>query len=96
MRHGWTVVPTLVVFGLGILQFTGRARADEPLDDRLGIRTAPIFLLTRSDIQADLKIDPKLAAACRHVAASIRHKASALKGAKFPAIVAAAGRSMRK
>ncbi len=89
MRHGWTVVPTLVVFGLALLQFTGRARADEPLDDRLGIRTAPIFLLTRSDIQADLKIDPKLAAACRHVAASIRHKASVLKGAKFPAIVAA-------
>jgi hypothetical protein len=89
MRHGWTVVPALVFMGLGLLQFTGRARGAEPLDDRLGIRTAPIFLLTRSDIQADLKIDPKLAAACQHVAAGIRHKASALKGARFPAIVAA-------
>jgi hypothetical protein len=75
--------------GLGLLQFTGLARGAEPFDDRLGIRTAPIFLLTRSDIQADLKIDPKLAAACRHVAASLRHKASALKGLKIPAMVAA-------
>jgi hypothetical protein len=89
MRHGWTVVPTLVVLGLGLSQFTERARGAEPLDDRLGIRTAPIFLMTRSDIQSDLKIDPKLAAACRHVAASLRHKASALKGAKLPAMVAA-------
>jgi hypothetical protein len=89
MRHGWTAVPALVVVGVGLLHCTGLARGDEPLDDRLGIRTAPIFLLTRSDIQSDLKIDPKLAAACRHVATGIRHKASALKGAKFPAIVAA-------
>jgi hypothetical protein len=89
MRHGWTVVPALVALGLGLLQFPGLARGAEPLDDRLGIRTAPIFLLTRSDIQDDLKIDPKLAAACQRVAASIRHKASALKGVKTPAIVAA-------
>jgi hypothetical protein len=89
MRQGWTVVPTLIVLGVGLIEFTGRAQGAEPLDDRLGIRTAPIFLLTRSDIQADLKIDPKLAAACEHVAASLRHKASALKGVKIPGMVAA-------
>jgi len=89
MRHGWTVVQALVVLGVGLLQFTDFARGAEPLDDRLGIRTAPIFLLTRSDVQADLKIDPKLAAACQRVAASLRHKASALKGSKVPAMVGA-------
>jgi hypothetical protein len=89
MRHGWTVVPALVVLGLGLLEVTGLALGAEPLDDRLGIRTAPIFLLMRSDIQSELKIDPKLAAACRHVAASLRHKASSLKGVKLPTMVAA-------
>lgn len=89
MRHGWTVVPGLVVLGLGLLQCPGLALGGEPLDDRLGIRTAPIFLLTRSDIQADLKIEPKLAAACQHVAVSLRHKAAALKGVKIRDMVAA-------
>jgi hypothetical protein len=89
MRHGWTVVPALVFLGLELLQSSPLAHGAEPLDDRLGIRTAPIFLLTRADIQSDLKIDPKLAAASRHVATTLRHRASALKGTKLPAMVAA-------
>jgi hypothetical protein len=89
MRHRWTVVPALIILGLGLVDVTGLARGAEPLDDRLGIRTAPIFLLTRSDIQSELKIDPKLAAASRHVATSLRLRASSLKGMKVPTIVAA-------
>jgi hypothetical protein len=89
MRHGWTVVPALVILGFGLFDLTGLAHGAEPLDDRLGIRTAPIFLLTRSDIQSELKIDPKLAAACGHVAAGLRLRASSLKGVKVPTIVAA-------
>ena len=57
MRQGSTVATALIVLGLTVAGFTPIARSGEPLDDRLGIRTVPIFLLTRSDVQADLKLD---------------------------------------
>jgi hypothetical protein len=82
MRHGWTVFPTLILMGLGLCGFTRPARGGEPLDDRLGVRTAPIFLLTRPDIQADLKLDSRQIALCRRAALALQRQASLLRGRK--------------
>jgi hypothetical protein len=89
MRHGWTVVPALLVLGLGAFVYNSPALGGEPLDERLGIRTAPIFLLSRSDVQADLKLNPTQIAECRRDAAVLHRKALALKGKTGPAMAGA-------
>ena len=89
MRHGWTVFPTLIVLGMGLSGFTRPARGGEPLDDRLGTRTVPIFLLTRSDVQADLKLDPKQIAICRRGAIALQRRALLLRGRKDAGATAA-------
>ena len=47
MRHGSTMFLMLILLGLGIGGFTGKAVGGELADDRLGMRTVPILLLTR-------------------------------------------------
>jgi hypothetical protein len=89
MRHGLTVFPTLMLLGLGLCGFTQPVRGGEPLDDRLGGRTVPIFLLTRSDIQADLKLKSEQVTECHRAARAFQHMASRLIGRKDPAVVAA-------
>jgi hypothetical protein len=89
MCHGWTVFPTLIILGLGFCGFTRPARGGEPLDDRLGTRTAPIILLTRSDIQADLKLDAKQISVCNRAAQALQRQAYLLKGRKDAAATAA-------
>ena len=73
MRHGgrWTthafVLATFLATGLG----TGAPASgdDVPVlaDDRLGTRTAPLLLLTRPDVQADLKLTPEQVASAAGV-----------------------------
>jgi hypothetical protein len=89
MRHGWMVFLLLSFLSLGPLGFARQARGGEPLDQRLGIRTAPIFLLTRSDVQTDLKLDSKQVAECHRAALTLYRKATGLKGKTGPAMVAA-------
>jgi hypothetical protein len=89
MRHRWTVFPTLIILGLGLCGFAKPARGGEPLDDLLGRRTVPIFLLTRSDVQADLKLDPKQVAICGHAAITLQHRALRLRGRKDAGAAAA-------
>ena len=89
MRHGWTVFPTLIILGLGLCGFAKPARGGEPLDDRLGMRTVPIFLLTRSDVQADLKLDPKQVAICGRAAVALQRRAMLLRGRKDAGAAAA-------
>jgi DNA-binding TFAR19-related protein (PDSD5 family) len=89
MRHGWAVFPILIFLVLGLCGFTRPARGSEPLDDRLGVRTAPIFLLTRPDIQADLKLDSRQIALCRRAALALQRQASLLRGRKDPGANAA-------
>jgi hypothetical protein len=62
---------------------SGAARpitATEPLDDRIGRRVAPIFLLTRSDVQTDLKLVPEQIADANQLSAELHVKAQALRG----------------
>jgi hypothetical protein len=64
-------------------------RAGEFLDDRLGSRTVPIFLLMRPDVQADLNLEPIQVAEARRTAADLYYKARALRGQTGPALIAA-------
>jgi hypothetical protein len=80
MRHGSTFAPALSVFSLVLVGWTGAGIAAEPLDDRLGIRTVPIMLLLRSDVQADLKLDAQQVTLCYRAARTLYERARALKG----------------
>jgi hypothetical protein len=90
MRAGGRLVFALTVLGgLSVLGSTRIAAAGEPLDDRLGIRTVPLFLLFRSDIQKDLRFDPAQINELNRFAAELYGKALSLKGKVGPGVIAA-------
>jgi len=89
MRQGSTVVKALIAIGLALAGFTRVARSGEPLDDRLGIRTVPMFLLLRPDVQADLKLDAKQISESHRAASALYDKALRLRGKVGGSIVAA-------
>ncbi len=89
MRHGVTGVRAGLLMGVAVLALTRDARSAEPLDDRLGVRSAPIFLLTRADIQKDLGVEAAQIAEIQREAAELDRKARALKGSKASGVVAA-------
>jgi len=75
--------------GVALLGFTRDARTGEPLDDRLGLRSAPIFLLIRGDVQKDLALEAAQISEVHREAAELDRKARALKGSKASGVVAA-------
>jgi hypothetical protein len=89
MRHGRTVVPVLLVVGLGLLGFARVARCGEPFDDRLGNRTPRLFLLMRSDVQADLGLSPAKVVEINRAAPVLYRRALRLKGKTGTGVVAA-------
>ena len=91
MRHGWTVVRTLIILGTGLCGFSPRVQGGELTDDRLGIRTVPILLLTRSDVQRALNLEPKQGAECRRAAFALYDRAAVLRGRKDAGAQAARG-----
>jgi hypothetical protein len=63
---------------------------DPPLpDDRLGMRTVPLLLLSRPDVRADLKLTSEQARAADHAIAELYAKAAALRGKTGPEVIAA-------
>lgn len=74
MRHGVTGVRAGLLMGVAVLALTRDARSAEPLDDRLGVRSAPIFLLTRADIQKDLGVEAAQIAEIQREAAELDRK----------------------
>ncbi len=89
MRHGSTIAPAFFALGLLLAGWNAAGLAGEPLDDRLGIRTAPIMLLLRSDVQADLQLDAQQVALCRRAAQALYQRALAIKGQTGPGADAA-------
>jgi hypothetical protein len=89
MRQGSTVVIALVVLGSAFGAFPSAADSGEPLDDRIGIRTVPLYLLLRSDVQVDLKLAPGQVAEAYRAAQSLYEKALGLRGKRGGAILAA-------
>lgn len=82
MRHGSTLFRTLILVVLGVGGFTGYALGGELADDRLGMRTVPILLLTRSDVQKALNLEPQQVATCRRAAVALYDRAALVKGRK--------------
>ena len=58
-------------------------------DDRLGVRTAPILLLSRPDVRADLGLNPRLAEEAEMALSDLYVRAAALKGKSGAQAVAA-------
>jgi len=56
-------------------------------DDRMGIRTAPILLLTRADVQADLKLAETKIASARRTIDELTSRAQALRGETGAAVI---------
>ena len=88
MRHGSTLllVSTLFVTGAG----SGTAGDAGLSADHLGMRTAPLLLLTRPDVRADLSITAEQAASADRAIQDLYRRAEALKGqGNTPQVVAA-------
>ncbi len=90
MRVGRKLVLALGILVPGAMLLAQRsAGGAEPLDDRLGVRITPLFLLLRSDIQKDLALEPAQVAEVNQVAPAFYRKALNLKGKKGPGLIAA-------
>jgi len=94
MRRGMFIAKSLQVLGLGLgltlSVFSGRSDAGDwslP-DSRMGIRTAPLLLLTRPDVQADLSLEPAQAAALHKTIDELSQRAQALRGKTGGVVVA--------
>ena len=72
------VRPLFLIAALS-LGTTARAAAGLP-DSRLGTPTAPILLLTRADVRAELKLSPEQAAEADRVIGDLRDRGRALRG----------------
>ncbi len=91
MRHG-PKLAAIVFLGLLATELVGLARslrAEEFLDNRLGIRVAPILLLTRRDVQLELKLDPDVVAEANHAGEALYRQALHLRGRAGPDAVQA-------
>jgi hypothetical protein len=85
------MVPPAVLVLAQILFSAGRpAAADEVtvLDERLGIRTAPILLLARPDVQLDLHLDPEQVSRARSMIGRLLEEALQLKDQSGPSVAA--------
>jgi hypothetical protein len=82
MRHGAT--PILAALLIGVAMSPRACRADpQPLpDSRLGIPTAPLLLLSRPDVRADIGLDPKQAEAAERAITELYARASSVKQMK--------------
>jgi hypothetical protein len=82
----------LAAAGLLVLSAASRSSAEDGLPaSRRGVRTAPILLLTRADVRAELRLSPEQAADAERAIADLHEKAQALKGRTDTEAVAARG-----
>jgi hypothetical protein len=77
-----------VSLGLGTGESAARAGDWSLPDSRLGIRTAPLLLLSRIDVQADLRLEPGQIAGVHAVINELTQRALALRGKSGPTVVA--------
>jgi len=83
MRHGLTFVPTAVLLALAAAP-TAVCRAGDggaPLSDaRIGVRTAPVLLLSRPDVRGELGLSPRQADEAERAVSDFYTRALALRG----------------
>ena len=79
MSHGVTsFLATLLV---SVLTAESVTHGEEPLpDERLGFRTAPLLLLSRPDVRADVGLNPKQTVEAEKAVADLFVRATALRG----------------
>jgi hypothetical protein len=89
MRHGRIRVATAALLFV-IIAPGAASRADStPLpDDRLGVHTAPLLLLSRPDVRADLRLDAEQAESAERAITDLYVRAEALKGKTGAAAIA--------
>lgn len=93
MRHGSTLAWWICALSLlgGSAARAGEGKgARDPLDTRLGMRTAPLLLLGRADVQADLALTPIQVASVQRAITQIHARAEGLRGKpNTPAVISA-------
>jgi hypothetical protein len=94
MRRGLFFAKAARVVGLGLglilASFSGRIDAEEwslP-DGRMGIRTAPLLLLTRPDVRSDVKLEAAQVASLHKTIDELSQRAQALRGKTGGTVVA--------
>jgi hypothetical protein len=82
MRQGLTMAPTALVMSLVLAGAGTDSKLGEVTvpDDRFGCRTAPILLLTRSDVQLELQLNSQQVAAAKAAIARLLPRALKVKG----------------
>jgi hypothetical protein len=94
MRHfqGSTFVRAFLVLALGIgligPGYSVRAEGWTLPDSRLGVRTAPLLLLTRPDVQTDLRLDQAQILGAQNSITELTRRAQALRGKTGPGVIA--------
>jgi hypothetical protein len=92
MCHGRTRIAAYVVALaalLGTLAATGPAEGKEPEypNSRLGVRSAPLLLLSRPDVQGDLVLSPEQIASAERTLTELYKRAELLRGKSGPDVV---------
>jgi hypothetical protein len=88
--QGWAIAAAVLSSFIGPTFFPAGTQAGEWAlpDARLGVRTAPLLLLSRPDVQADLRLEPAQIAEARKSIEGLTRRAATLKGRSGPAVVA--------
>lgn len=92
LRQGWLVLPALLALTAAIVGPAAPAwgqQGDWVLpDDRVGIRVAPLLLLSRPDIQADLRLEQSQILSARSAIEDLTRRGMALRGKNGPEVIA--------
>ncbi len=88
MRHGATLALVPLWFGIALSPAPALAGGWSLPDESQGVRVAPLLLLSRPDVRADLKLNADQAADAGRVIDDLHRKAAALKGRTGAAAVA--------
>src|SRR6516165_728545 len=83
------VIAAIAILHCGVGDFWGALAADGVPDSRVGIRIAPILLLSRADVRTEVKLSPDQTAAAEEFISVTHDKALALKGRIDDAAVSA-------
>lgn len=91
-RHGWHVLQAMLGMTVSLLTLLPQARGQTTQwvlpDNRVGIRTAPLLLLSRPDIQADLQLERSQILGARNAIEDLTRRGMALRGKTGTGVIA--------
>jgi hypothetical protein len=89
MRFGTFTIAMPLVMLAALLPTATSAGEEAVPDHRFGHRTAPLLLLSRPDVRADLGLGPNQVSEAGYAISTLQGKAAALKGKSGPEVVKA-------